>query len=89
MATNTDIKATEARLNDYSAPPEKHVPHSEYVPAEYINGKPYWRTSLFVGSFWAIGFGVLACYAGFAMPANTLALINADIGIQIKFSVED
>ena len=47
---------------------------------EYINGVPYWRTKLFLGSLNAIGFGALACYAGFAMPANTLALINEDIG---------
>lgn len=58
--------------------------HHEVVAggaSEYINGVPYWRTKLFLGSLNAIGFGALACYAGFAMPANTLALINEDIGM--------
>lgn len=54
------------------------VPHG---PSEFIDGVPYWRTKLFLGSLNAIGFGALACYAGFAMPANTLALINEDIGM--------
>ena len=59
-----------------------HATSSE--PAELINGTPYWRTKLFMGSFWAMGLGVLACYSGFAMPANTLALINDSIGIYVR-----
>lgn len=49
-------------------------------PSEYIDGKAYWKTPKFIGTFAAIGLGLNACYAGFAMPANTLALIDADIG---------
>lgn len=82
MATSTDGKANEVML-EKTPPVPGHagvVRPEEPAPAEYINGVPYWRTPLFLGSFWAIGFGVLACYAGFAMPANTLALIDADIG---------
>lgn len=52
-----------------------------YRPSELAGGVPYWRSKLFLGSLNAIGFGVLACYAGFAMPANTLALINENIGM--------
>lgn len=72
-----------SKPSDAPAIKHEHVETSmtrEEAPAEMINGVPYWRTKLFIGSFWAIGFGVLACYAGFAMPANTLSLINADIG---------
>ena len=72
-------KVYQAAVEDVAAPASP-IPHHEHAPAEVINGKAYWRTGHFVGSFCAIGFGVLACYAGFAMPANTLALINADIG---------
>ena len=72
-----DTKVEDSSYKDGTTSPEQH---QQLGPAEYINGKPYWRTSLFLGSFWAIGLGVLACYAGFAMPANTLALIDADLG---------
>ncbi|KIW81115.1 hypothetical protein Z517_04138 [Fonsecaea pedrosoi CBS 271.37] len=79
-------KVDDVRVEEASSSPNElsvsgpHPHHVEHAPAEYINGKPYWQTSLFLGSFWAIGLGVLACYAGFAMPANTLPLINEDIG---------
>lgn len=69
-ATAEDVASTVSPTND-----------GEHAPTEMIDEKPYWRTAKFVGTFWAIGFGVLACYAGFSMPANTLALINTDIGM--------
>ncbi|KAI1615939.1 fungal trichothecene efflux pump [Exophiala viscosa] len=85
MDNTTQEKIHDVRIEDSSQPglagPTDKIQHSEeHVPAELINGVPYWRTKLFLGSFWAIGFGLLACYAGFAMPANTLGLIDADIG---------
>ncbi|KAH0845932.1 siderophore iron transporter [Fonsecaea pedrosoi] len=79
-----DDKANDIKTEEVSSPDGEGNAH--HAPSEYINGKPYWRTKRFQGSFWAIGFGCLACYAGFAMPANTLALINDDIGPSASIS---
>ncbi|KIW76455.1 hypothetical protein Z517_11201 [Fonsecaea pedrosoi CBS 271.37] len=79
-----DDKASDIKTEEVSSPDGEGNAH--HAPSEYINGKPYWRTKRFQGSFWAIGFGCLACYAGFAMPANTLALINDDIGPSASIS---
>jgi len=64
---------------------EKEDTHqkSEHNPpndAEEVQDKPFWLTSLFIGSYFALSFGVLGYYSGFAMPSNTLSIINGDIG---------
>lgn len=45
-----------------------------------INGKPFWQTAFFLGTYLAIALSACGYYAAFAMPSNTLSIINADIG---------
>ncbi|OAL39423.1 hypothetical protein AYO20_01293 [Fonsecaea nubica] len=45
-----------------------------------VSSKPFWQSPLFIGSYLAMSLGVTGYYTGFAMPSNTLSIINADIG---------
>lgn len=58
-------------------------------PPGYVNGRPFWQNYLFIGTYLALCLGLSGYYAAFAMPSNTLAIINADIGIQIAFEEQD
>ena len=47
---------------------------------EVTKERPY-REINFIGTYFAVCLGALACYGGFVMPATSLALIEEDIGI--------
>ena len=47
---------------------------------EITQGNPYFEPN-FIGTYLAVCLGALSSYGGFVMPATSLALINADIGM--------
>lgn len=47
---------------------------------EVTQASPY-REPNFIGTYLAICLGALSAYGGFVMPATSLALIDADIGM--------
>lgn len=62
---------------------QKHgVIHVErdHQPAAELTDKPFWRTPLFLGTYLALSLSLMGYYAGFAMPSNTLSIIDADLG---------
>jgi hypothetical protein len=40
----------------------------------------YYMTPSFIGTFFAVGIGTMCHYLGFVLPANTITVINEDIG---------
>lgn len=65
---------TKEEIEDSERVPEARGRDSGDVP------KGYWYSSLFLGSYCAIGFGFMSATGGYALIAPILADINADIG---------
>jgi hypothetical protein len=42
--------------------------------------KGYYISPSFLGTFMAVGLGTACHYLGFVLPANTISIINEDIG---------
>ena len=54
--------------------------HDEADVLEVTHKRPYGEIN-FIGTYIAVGLGACACYGSFVMPATSLALIEADIGM--------
>lgn len=66
---------------------DKSMPLSGELDPSAVGGttgdlpQNYYRSSSFIGTFTAVCLGLICSQLGFVLPANTLPLINADIGM--------
>jgi MFS family permease len=71
---------TKEALDDSELVPEARGRDSSDVP------KGYWCSSLFLGSYFAIGFGFMSATGGYALIAPILGYINAGIGPSVTIT---
>lgn len=83
MATDEQIQRAE-----HGPVGDKHRPElGEELDPAAVGGrrddlpKGYYRSANFLGTFAAVCMGIICSYLGWVLPANTLSLINDDIGL--------
>lgn len=77
---SSDVEHATATTSEKAAT-DRGVDHvtSDVDVIQVTKERPYLELN-FIGTYFAVCLGALACYGGFVMPATSLALINEDIG---------
>lgn len=59
----------------------EHLEHVETIDVLHVTQRSPYRDPKFIGTYLAVCLGALSSYGSFVMPATSLLLINADIGM--------